>query len=149
MLVLLVATLAGFAWADTARSYERTRLDADGAARTVEALTRKRATTLAYVGWNQPYLYFGNGLRHRVRMLPTHRAPGAELYVWGGSLALPHDAVDRTAWLENLEAADVELLVVVRGPDEHPERDWIGELPERFTPLWNDGRTEIWRFAPR
>lgn len=112
---------------------------------TVEALTRQRATTIAYVGWNQPYLFFGHGLRHRVRLLPTHAAPGAEHYVWGGSLAMPRERADRAAWLANLEAARVELVVVVREGEENPERAWIAELPERFTQVWSDGRTEIWR----
>lgn len=143
--------LLGIAGADPlahrARDYERYRLDNERAAATVEALARGRAVTLAYVGWNQPYLFLGNGLRHRVRMPPTHREPGAELYVWGGSLVMPHDAFDREAWIANLEAAEVELVVVVRGTDDQPERGWIDELPTRFALLWNDGRTEIWRFA--
>lgn len=145
--VALLGILGADPMAHRARDYERYRLDNERAAATVDALTRGRAITLAYVGWNQPYLFLGNGLRHQVRMPPTHREPGAELYVWGGSLVMPHDAFDRAAWIANLEAAEVELVVVVRGTDDQPERGWIDELSTRFALLWNDGRTEIWRFA--
>lgn len=125
-------------------SYERERTSLDPAARHLERLTAGRPSRVAYVGWNQPYLYFGSRLQNEVRIVPTFRDESRGYYTGRGSLLMPRDRLDREEWLRNLEEEEIDYAVVIRGRDAEPERSWLASSPELFQLAWSDGRSEIW-----
>lgn len=116
---------------------------------------------VAYAGTNIPYYLFGSGLRNSVRYVNVdahrgwllhdyHRAAAAR-----GRANWPHPRPgwdrarpDYDAWLANLRAARIELLVVTRAdPNEGPhniadalgfpiERTWAERHPDAFAPLY-------------
>lgn len=101
--------------------------------------------TLAYVGGNQPYPFFGSRLQHRVEIVPTAGAAALRHYGWRGAAKLPYGRRAWRTWSANLEKLAVDAVVVVRGTDEEPERGWIVEHPERFERLASVESIELWR----
>lgn len=125
---------------------------------------------VAYAGTNVPYYLFGTGLRNEVVYVNVdahrdwllhdyHRAAAA-----GGSPHWPdyprpgwdRARPDFNAWLANLEAAGVDLLVVTRvNPAEGPhnvadpegfpiEHRWAESHPERFQALYGGETDDPW-----
>jgi hypothetical protein len=124
-------------------------------------------TTVAYAGTNIPYYLFGAGLRndvlyvnidaHRDWLLHDYHRHAVEQGSGPALWPFPRPGWDRQrpdydAWLANLRAAGVRLLVVTRAdPANGPhnpydaegfpiERAWADAHPESFTPLY--GRSE-------
>lgn len=129
---------------------------------------------IAYAGTNIPYYLLGVGLRNEVRYVNVdarrdwllhdyHREAQAH-----GQPTWPHprpgwDRIhpDYGAWLENLRAERIRILVVARAnPDEGPhnladpqgfpvERQWAERHPETFEPLYgaaeNDPNLRVYR----
>jgi hypothetical protein len=124
---------------------------------------------VAYAGTDLPYYLLGAGLRNDVRyinidghpdwlMHDYHRAASAAASrpaTWDN----PRPGWDRIhpdyeAWLANLKAEDIQLLVVTRanpdegvhniaGPDRYPiERRWADAHPESFQLLYGDDRQD-------
>lgn len=127
-------------------------------------------TRIAYAGTNIPYYLFGPGLRNDVRYVNIDRHRGWLLHHYHRQAAQagsPHWASyprpgwdragpDFNAWLENLRAEDIGLLVVTRvNPAEGPhnvadgegfpiERQWADEHPEAFVPLYGVAERDPW-----
>jgi 4-amino-4-deoxy-L-arabinose transferase-like glycosyltransferase len=112
-----------------------------------EHLTGEEGATVAYVGLNAPYLYYGSRLQNRVVIVPSTRDLEGRLYRWGGTTERPlrHRARYRH-WLRNLELLEVTHVAVVRAGSTEPERGWMLGHPDRFRPVAEQGIEEIWRF---
>lgn len=138
-----------------------------------------RGVRIAYAGTNIPYYLFGRGLRNDVRYVNVdahrdwllhdyHRAAIAEGHPhWPD---YPRPGWDRRhpsyeAWLANLKAARIQVLVVTRvNPAEGPhnvadaagfpiERAWAESHPESFEPLYGtaerDPQFRFYRFLEK
>ena len=149
---LLLATLALLGAPSFFRRYaaERERGSELFAAQAVfERTPGPTARTLAYVGSNQPYPFFGSRLQNHVEIVPTAGAPALRHYDWRGSAKLPYGPRAWRTWSANLEKLAVDAVVFVSGDYEEPERSWIVEHPERFERLASVETIELWRVLPR
>jgi hypothetical protein len=124
---------------------------------------------VAYAGTNLPYYLLGRGLRNEVRYVNVdrHRDWLLHDYHWearaGGQGHWPNsrpgwDRIhpDFQAWLDNLDAEGIQLLVVARlntdagihnaaDPDRFPiERQWADSHPARFEPLYGAREQDPW-----
>ncbi|MEO6808832.1 MAG: glycosyltransferase family 39 protein, partial [Isosphaeraceae bacterium] len=122
---------------------------------TLEALTARQSTRIAYAGTNLPYYLMGAGLRHEVRYINInahrdwrlhdyHQAARSlgVLNQYGPRPGWNRLNPDERAWLANLRAERIEWLVVTRAnPSEGPyniadpqgfpiERQWADAHPE-------------------
>jgi hypothetical protein len=145
--LLAVALLAG-GGARTVARYERHRLDGERAAAALADLAGGRATRVAYLGWNQPYLFCGERLQNALFMVPGGRHLDAMFYRWGSDPVDPYQwPAVRRRWLRNLDALRVEFVVwVAQGASGGPERRWMER--SAFERRYSDGRTEIWQVRP-
>jgi hypothetical protein len=115
-----------------------------------EHLAGEASTTVAYVGLNAPYLYYGSRLQNRVVIVPSTGDLEGRLYRWRGSTAQPFRYQGRyRRWLGNLESLGVSYVVVVKAGSSGPERGWMLRHPDRFEQVAEQGIEEIWRFEPR
>lgn len=141
-----------------------------------DAVTRKEPKSVAYTGTNLAVYLMGHDLRNRVQYINVDRHTG-----W-----MPHDyhlaqppekrrwpdprptwerlSPDYSAWLANLEAKHIDLIVTARAnPNEgnlNPfdskgfpiERTWMMEHPDRFEPVYgvreNDPEMQIFALIP-
>ena len=108
---------------------------------------------IAYAGTNLPYFLLGPGLKNTVRyvninghpdwlMHDYHRVAVAEGRPNWPDYQPDWDRLeaDPDAWLSNLQADRIELLVVARPNRDTPwpiERRWADALPGRFRPLYD------------
>ncbi len=131
----------------------------------LEAFSGPRGSRVAYAGTNIPYYLFGKGLRNDVRYVNISVRPDWLLHDYhrrafrdgAGTWPNPRPGWDRSdgdfpAWLANLDAEGIQLLVVTRvnpaegshnvaDRDGFPiERGWAESHPERFEVIY--GRTE-------
>ncbi len=132
---------------------------------------------VAYAGTNIPYYLLGRGLRNEVRYINIDRHRDWLLHdyhreaqsrgqgLWPNSRpGWDRMQPDSHAWLENLDAEGIQLLVVTRvnpGEGAHNvadaerfpiERRWADSHPERFKPLYGlaekDPQFRIYRIRP-
>ena len=127
-------------------SSQARKLAGEPAAIVLDAATARDGARVAYVGSNQPYLYFGSRLQNDVQIVPTDADLADQYYFWGGSAHFPFGGGSAGRWRANLIARGVEYVVAARTPDEGPERAWMAADPMEFKPLYQDARAEIWRF---
>jgi Dolichyl-phosphate-mannose-protein mannosyltransferase len=131
----------------------------------LETASGPSGSRVAYAGTNIPYYLFGRSLRNQVRYINIdghrdwllHDYHREALSQGRGTWPNPRPGWDRsdpdyTAWVRNVDAAGIELLVVTRvnpGEGSHNvadqelfpiERAWADSHPDRFVPLY--GRTE-------
>jgi Dolichyl-phosphate-mannose-protein mannosyltransferase len=124
---------------------------------------------VAYAGTNIPYYLLGNGLRNEVRYINIDRHRDWLLHDYHrearalgeGNWPNSRPGWDRIqpdfpAWLDNLAAERIELLVVTRvNPAEGAhnvadaenfpiERQWAESHPERFKPLYGQREHDPW-----
>jgi hypothetical protein len=124
---------------------------------------------VAYAGTNIPYYLLGQGLRNEVRYINVDRHRDWLLHDYHreararGQGHWPNsrpgwDRIhpDERAWLANLDAEGIQLLVVTRvNPAEGPhnvadaenfpiERRWADAHPERFVPLYGQNERDPW-----
>ncbi len=122
-------------------------------------------TRVAYAGTDLPYYLLGRGLRNEVRYINVDRHRDWLLHDYHRE-ALSHgqgtwpnsrpgwDRIrpDYRAWLDNLDAEGIQLLVVTRanpagGNSQHrrrrgiPDRESLGGLPPRTIPTGSTART--------
>jgi hypothetical protein len=135
----------------------------------LEAVSSPKGSRVAYAGTNIPYYLFGKGLRNQVRYVNVdghrewllHDYHRRAVSQGAGNWANPRPGWDRsepdyTDWLANLDAEEIQLLVVTRvnpaegshnvaDREEFPiERLWADAHPERFELLY--GRRDDPRF---
>jgi hypothetical protein len=128
--------------------YQRSKLAGSPAAMALERLAGGRGATVGYVGLNQPYLFFGSRLQNDVRIVPRSFNLRAEHYRWGGAPERPYPRSTYRRWLGVVKTLGIEYVVVVRSPDEDPERSWMANHWERFRRVHVDDTTEIWKLLP-
>lgn len=141
-------------------------------------LTRGRPARIAYAGTNLPYYLMGRGLANDVSYVNVDAHPDWLLHdyhltardrgdpdLWDS----PRPGWDRihpdpSAWLENLRARGIQLLVVAKANpidgwfnvadrEEFPiERTWADARPDLFVPLYGvrppDPQMKIYRLRP-
>lgn len=125
--------------------YQRTKLAGSPAAMALERLTGGRGATVGYVGLNQPYLFFGSRLQNDVRIVPRSFNLRAEHYRWGGVPERPFRHSTFARWIGVVKILGIQYVVVVRSPDENPERTWMANHWDRFRRVYVDETTEIWK----
>jgi hypothetical protein len=128
-----------------------------------------RGSRVAYSGTNLPYYLLGDGLRNQVRYVNVDRHRDWLLHDYHRDAARrgagnwPNSrpgwdrmAPDFQAWLENLDAENIQLLVVTRvNPNEGVhnvadsdgfpiERSWADTHPNRFHPLYGEKENDPW-----
>ncbi len=139
---IMGAAWAGGRWIDR---FQTVKLAAEPAAAALDAATRWRGARVAYVGSNEPYLFFGSRLQNDLQIVPTDGDLAAQYYFWGGSVHFPFDRPSSGQWRANLAARSIDFVVAARTPDEGPERSWMAASPRDFTVLYQSPRIEIWR----
>ncbi|WP_152051717.1 glycosyltransferase family 39 protein [Tautonia marina] len=119
---------------------------------TLDRLAGDDGARIAYAGTNLPYFLLGPGMKNQVRyvninehrdwlMHDYHReAVAAGRPNWPGDMpGWDREEEDFDAWLANLRADRIELLVVARHNVSEPwpiERQWAEQHPDQFTPLY-------------
>ena len=141
----------------------------------LEAQSGPTGSRVAYAGTNLPYYLLGKGLRNEVRYVNVDRHRDWLLHDYHrealrrgrGNWPNSRPGWDRIepdfpAWVDNLEAEGIQLLVVTRAPpadgiqniadsERFPiERRWADSHPERFKALYGarerDPRFRLYRF---
>jgi hypothetical protein len=135
----------------------------------LDAWSGPTGSRVAYAGTNIPYYLLANGLRNEVRYIniDRHRAWLLHDYhrearaLGRGNWPNSRPGWDRIqpdfpAWLDNLAAERIELLVVTRvnpaegihnaaDAENFPiERQWAESHPERFKPLYGQSEHDPW-----
>ena len=146
-LAAALLVLAAFPLGATVRKYQEIKFRERRAALAFDRATAGKGARVAYIGWNQPYFFFGGRLQNDVLIVPRSGDLAAREYTWGGSAEFPFEGWDYKTWRANLERLGVEYLVVVRTGQglERPERPWIVRHPGTFERFYRDSLIEIWR----
>lgn len=131
-----------FPVAQAVQTYQEGKFQYESAAADLEERTRLRGAAVAYVGWNQPYFYWGARLQNRVYYVPSSRDPDGGFYRWGGSPAFPGSDPSYSAWRKNLSRLGIRYVVVAYEGREMPELAWIEMEPKRFLSVFRDARIE-------
>jgi hypothetical protein len=128
--------------------YQERKFDrAPASVRQLDALTSPTGATVAYVGSNQPYWFWGRRLQNRVEMVPT-RGPLVERHFRsGGTPSFSFHGGSYRVWDRNLRKLAAEYVVVARRDDTPApvERSWMSRRPEHFELTFADAAAEIWR----
>jgi hypothetical protein len=135
----------------------------------LDSVSGPAGSRVAYAGTNIPYYLFGRNLRNQVRYVNIDRHRDWLLHDYHrfamaegrGTWPNPRPGWDRAdpdydAWLGNLDAEGIQLLVVTRvnpGEGSHNvadgeqfpiERQWADSHPERFAPLYGQMEHDPW-----
>jgi hypothetical protein len=135
----------------------------------LEARSGPAGCRVAYAGTNLPYYLLGNGLRNEVRYVNIDRHRDWVLHDYHrdarvhGQGHWPNSRPgwdrlrpDFQAWLDNLDAEGIQLLVVARvntdggihnvaDPERFPiERRWAESHSDRFEPLYGQKEEDPW-----
>src|SRR5262249_47298416 len=134
-----------------------------------DARSGPAGSRVAYAGTNLPYYLLGKGLRNEVRYVNIDRHRDWLLHDYHRDARAPGlgsspdcrpgwDRIqpDYQAWLENLDAEGIQLLVVTRvnpvegsynvaDPEQFPiERRWAESHPDRFELLYGEKEKDPW-----
>jgi hypothetical protein len=104
-----------------------------------------QGATVAYMAFNQPYLYFGSRLQNDVQIVPTGWDFASQYYRFGGNASFPFDGLEPRRWWRTLGAIDARFVVLRLSGEEEPRRSWMLAHPERFQPIYQDGLDEVYR----
>jgi len=115
------------------------------AALALEQATGRQGTTVGYMAFNQPYLYFGSRLQNEVLIVPTVWDLASEYYRWGGNAEFPFDYPEFRRWWRILQVLNVRYLVLRISGGEEPHRSWILGRPDRFQRIYEGGGDEVYR----
>jgi hypothetical protein len=140
--------LAAFPLGAAIEEYQQVKLRDWPAARTLDRIAGPAGTRAAYVGWNQPYFYFGSRLQNDVTMVPRSRNLDARYYHWGGTPAIPFlERGSYRHWRGNLDRMGIDYVVVIPSRWDRPERTWILRHPRQFRLVYEDADSEIWKIV--
>jgi hypothetical protein len=127
--------------------YPTLKLHAHPAALALDQAVGPQGATVAYLAFNQPYLYFGSRLQNDVQILPVDWRLASRYYDWGGNTEFPYDHPEFRRWWHVLAALDVRYLVLRRSGGEEPQRSWIVGRPDRFQPIFRNEEDEVYRLV--
>lgn len=130
-------------------TYQDIKLVEKPAAFAMDSLAGPNGARIAYVGLNQPYLFFGRRIQNDVQIVPRNWELDAQYYSWGSPLTEPFVPDTYRKWRRILERQGIQWVVVARTPWKDPERYWIGQRSEDFRLAYEDADTEIWRVVPK
>lgn len=149
-LATAVFALAAFPLGGVVERYQEVKFRERPAALALDRATAEKGARVAYIGWNQPYFFFGGRLQNDVRIVPRTEDLAAQFYTWGGSVEFPFEEGFPKAWRENVERLGIEYLVVLRTGQGlgRPERTWITRRRGSFELFYRDSLIEIWRVRP-
>jgi len=125
--------------------YQGLKLRDRPAALALDRAAGETGATVAYMAFNQPYLYAGSRLQNDVQIVPTGWDFASQYYRWGGNAVFPFDGLEPRRWWRTLGAIDARFLVLRLSGEEEPRRGWILAHPERFQPIYLDGADEVYR----
>jgi hypothetical protein len=125
--------------------YQDLKFRGQPAALALEQATGGKGTRVAYMAFNQPYLYYGSRLQNEVLIVPTVWDLPAEYYRWGGSAEFPFDYPEFRRWWRILNVLDIRYLVLRLSGGEEPHRSWIVAHPDRFQRIYEGGGDEVYR----
>ncbi|CAN5721001.1 hypothetical protein BH23PLA1_BH23PLA1_02500 [soil metagenome] len=134
----------------------------------LDRLSGREGARIAYSGTNLPYYLLGPGLRNEVRYVNINDRRGWLMHVYHReaiargepTASVPRPDWDRQdpdfdAWLDNLRAWKIDLLVVARHNPVEPwpiERQWADESPGTFLPVYGQAEQDpqflIYRVVP-
>ena len=150
---LLLATALGLCllsaspfFAREIETYQSLKLRNRPAALALEEAVGQGGAKVAYVAFNQPYLYFGSRLQNDVQILPTHWDFASQYYTWVGNAEFPFDQPDFRRWWRTLVALDIRFVVLRLAGGEEPYRGWIRAHPDRFQPIYQE-TDEVYRLV--
>lgn len=146
-LAALFVALAVFPLGETVGKYQEIKFRERPAALALDRATAQKGARVAYIGWNQPYFFFGGRLQNDVRIIPRTADLDAQFYTWGGSVEFPFEGGLYRNWRANIERLGIEYLVVLRTGHgfARQERSWITRHRRSFEPFYRDSLIEIWR----
>lgn len=111
----------------------------------LERLAGPQPKAIAYVGYNQPYAFFGSRLRDRVEIVSAHGTAYDRTFTWGGTGRIPSANGDLRTWTRNLIRLSIEYVVLDPRGEPEPERTWLSAHPDRFEHLATVDEIELWR----
>jgi hypothetical protein len=145
---LVLLALAAGPVGRSIETYQKRKMRAEPIVAQLERMTGGRPVQIAYLGWNQPYLFYGSRLQNRVEMVPYDWDLDSRFFDWGSSPELPFNHRLPRRWVRQVDALGIDYMVVVRAGFENPERRWIEERPKKFRLAYGDGIREIWQVFP-
>lgn len=134
---------------DVVEKYQVRKLKEDPAALALEQMADPGGVQVAYVGWNQPYRFFGSRLQNQVEYVPYEWNYRDRFFDWGMTPELPFNQRMPRRWIRLMETLGIDYVVIVRAGFEQPERRWIATRPWRFEMAFTNGLTEVWRVLPQ
>ena len=137
--------IAALSLGPSVEKYQRVKLRDRPAPLALESLASPDGARVAYVGLNQPYLFFGRRLQNDVQIVPRNWNLEDQYYTWGGSAEAPYQAGRYKRWRSILDRLGIEYVVVARTPWADPERQWILKRTGDFQLVWEDQEAQIWR----
>lgn len=140
--------IASLSLGPSVEKYQRIKLRDRPGPLALERLTGPDGARVAYVGLNQPYLFFGSRLQNDVQIVPRDWNLEDQYFAWGGSAEAPYEAGRYRRWRTILDRLGIEYVVVARTPWADPERRWLLRRTGEFQRVWEDQETEIWRVLP-
>ncbi|HEV2856516.1 MAG TPA: phospholipid carrier-dependent glycosyltransferase [Thermoanaerobaculia bacterium] len=149
VVIAVIAVIAAVPLGWLVDVYQETKLTERPAAFAMDALAGPGGAKIAYVGLNQPYLFFGRRIQNDVQIVPRNWDLDAQYYRWGSPVTDPFAFTTYRRWRRILDRLGIQWIVVVRTPWEDPERAWIGQRKGDFRLAWEDMGTEIWKVLPK
>jgi hypothetical protein len=143
-----IAAMAATAWGlgSLVGRYQAAKLAIQPAALTLERAAGSTGARIAYVGANQPYLFFGSRLQNDVRIVPTNDDLAAQFYTFAGNARFRFNGGSPQQWRRNLAALGIRFVVAARSAAEGPERAWMASDPGHFRPIGRTPEAEVWKF---
>jgi hypothetical protein len=129
-------------------TYQELKLAEKPAAFAMDSLAGPGGARIAYVGLNQPYLFFGRRLQNDVQIVPRNWELDAQYYSWGSPVIDPFIPDTYRRWRRILERLGIQWVVVARTPWADPEQTWIRQRSRDFRLAYQDADAEIWKVLP-
>lgn len=129
-------------------TYQELKLAEKPAAFAMDSLAVPGGARIAYVGLNQPYLFFGRRLQNDVQIVPRNWELDAQYYSWGSPVIDPFIPDTYRRWRRILERLGIQWVVVARTPWADPEQSWIRQRSRDFRLAYRDADAEIWKVLP-
>ncbi len=136
--------LAALALGPIAVQYGTHRDRGERAAQALADLANAAPVTVAYVGGNRPYFYYGDHLQNRVEIVPTQGSPEDRFYDFGRWNGDPYDKKRARIWRRNLAALAIDFVLVEDRGLESWQVSWLRDTSSGWRLAAADKGFEIW-----